>query len=664
MGVAGGASKEEKIQVAIARHKYTIDYIYQNHRQTVTYPTISSFKYLPTRSKTKSIIPMILTHDHLLTARTAHGGYKAAQLQLLGITWPPNKGWKDAIIGKSFETEVIRRFVEHNRDDTSSHTCARPKTRVYSSAAANTKPGPAITDAELLGTLQSFWGYDSFRTGQLEVIRSILSGRDTAVYWSTGSGKSLCFQLPAVHTGRISLVVSPLISLMQDQCARINRPRGGGGTPMRPVACYLGSSQFDPQVETDALRGNYKIVFMTPEKITCGRILERVTALAARGRIGLLAVDEAHCVSEWGNDFRPSYKALSMFRKRMPGIPIMALTATAVKHVRADIISSLLMKKTLVSMTTFDRPNLKIACYRKKSTPEDMRKIAGLLRKGRGTTILYVPTTTGVDRVAAALSAMGVGRVASYHGKKTAAARQRVYADFSTGAIRVVVATIAFGMGIDKSDIRRVIHYGPPKTMEEYVQQIGRAGRDGKPASCLMMYSSGDFHKYNSPFYSRGLTPAALKNRRSSTRQLRKFAESTRASDVPCRRNLLLRYFGEMRRIRAKECNCDLCSTTAARKDSAPPALDTLVARPGVRAVITAIKDAGYRHPSISRIWDRLGGVPAAPCKSALKRIVQELTNCGALGRKTQSMAVRGGRRSWDVYLLTPKGRKSMRAYS
>jgi len=344
----------------------------------------------------------------------------------------------------------------------------RPLGFGYQGADATATPGTNTlqSDPAVLKTLQKYFGFGVFRSGQQEIIEAALAGRDTAVFWATGSGKSICYQLPALHLGRTVVVVSPLISLMVDQVTKFNATAGASGGPR---ACLLGSAQVDPKVEGDAARGLYQLVYVTPEKLASS-FLDRLKILHAEGGLGLLAVDEAHCISEWGHDFRPAYRQIKNVRQVIPGLPIMTLTATAVPRVQNDIIQQLGMINPEVSLNSFDRPNLKLTCTRKQSKAVDLARIAQSCAEG-GSTIVYVPTQAETDAVAQYLSerlqATGV-TVSSYHGGKYGPDREAAHMDFLSGRAQVIVATVAFGMGIDKPDIRRIVHFGPPKTVEEY----------------------------------------------------------------------------------------------------------------------------------------------------------------------------------------------------
>jgi len=381
------------------------------------------------------------------------------------------------------------------------------------------------------------------------------------------------------------MIISPLISLMEDQVAKLNGlivsdgPNGhiSSNDNKKDIAVFLGSAQTNKTVEEKALNGEYKFVYCTPEKLFSGDgwFLRQMADLHTRNGgsgICLIAVDESHCVSEWGHDFRPHYRQVgSLLRGNhvLKNVPIVALTATAVPRVQRDIISSLQLRDPKIVKQSFDRDNLLIVVKRRpeyssalKSFVTDMKLIDTKKSFRHESTIIYCPTKRNVEEITNWLSQQFEGtriRVQSYHGGQSMGHRSDAHINFLTGKTVVIVATIAFGMGIDKTDTRRIIHYGPPKTVEEYYQQIGRAGRDGLEASCIMYCNLNDFEKYKDDFYLGGLTSKVRSYQESSIDSLRKFA----MSDETCRRAELLKYFNEMPPFGAR---CGTCDTCVARK--------------------------------------------------------------------------------------------------
>ena len=328
----------------------------------------------------------------------------------------------------------------------------------------------------------------------------------------------------------------------------------------KEVACFLGSAQLNAEVTRRAMVGGYQIIFATPEKLSSpdGPFVSALQALCGKGKIGLIAVDEAHCISQWGHDFRPAFQKLRVLRQLFPRVPIMALTATAVKRVRADIIDTLGLKLPLVAINTVDRPNIQLKCRWRSGFNNDIQRIVRKVRakKWHGSTIVYCATVVEVKRVTPALQQhLGDSAVVMYHGQMTAEDRRTSHMRFLSSASPVIVGTSAFGMGIDKTDVRNVILFGPPKTFEEYYQMVGRAGRDGLKSCALMLFNGADFQKFSSSFYVNGLSEQARAVQFQSTNALKMFA----LDQERCRRQMVLAYFEESSNL---ECckDCDNCS--------------------------------------------------------------------------------------------------------
>ncbi|CAK0905164.1 unnamed protein product, partial [Prorocentrum cordatum] len=472
----------------------------------------------------------------------------------------------------------------------------------------------------------------------------------------------------------ISIVVTPLISLMMNQVSKFNATVGA--TDGAPRACFLGSMQVDRHMESEVLHGAYTMVYVTPEKLMSG-FLERLGPLRDAGRLSLIAIDEAHCISEWGHDFRPEYRQLRSIREKLPGVPLVALTATASPEVQRDIIGQLCLRDPQVSLYTFDRPNLALACTRKQGKKADFKRIAEQVA-GAGSTIVYVPTRDAADELAEFLAGAlrPAGRTAaSYHAGKGPVEREKAHLDFLSGRTDVLVATIAFGMGIDKPDIRRILHYGAPKTVEEYLQQVGRAGRDGLKANCELVFSDQDFNNYSSDFYVGGLPPDQQEHQLRSTDALREFA-----SGCHCRRAWLLKYFGEEPSFGQRCGTCDTCVQGAdhaddLRRDFRAPARQIFEAVAAVESspqsttTLLAII-AGSWKPKVPRQGDRglkeaMGriqamrqGLPTHFCqRDFVKELLQALCSEGFLERRSETMSSGRGNRRWDVYVRTEKGR-------
>jgi ATP-dependent DNA helicase RecQ len=391
--------------------------------------------------------------------------------------------------------------------------------------------------------LSEYWGYTSFRPLQREAMDAVLAGRDSVVVLPTGGGKSLCFQAPALVRkdggGGLGLVVSPLISLMKDQVDTLVE----NGVD---AACYNSALSADAKASVSAgLReGRYALLYVSPERLA-GEGSD--SFLAKIGRIGYVAVDEAHCISQWGHDFRPEYRQLGALRQRFPSVSLHAFTATATGRVRRDIASQLQLKDPVELVGSFDRPNL---VYRVVPRATLKKQLQYVLAQHRGESgIVYCTSRREVDALAAWLSSTGV-RAVPYHAGLEDAERHRNQDAFINEDADVVVATVAFGMGIDRSNVRFVVHAGAPQSLEHYQQESGRAGRDGLEAECLLIYSAADFLKWRMMLERNGeLTDA----RRALLREMERYAAGVR-----CRHRHLLGYFGETY-AKASCGACDYC---------------------------------------------------------------------------------------------------------
>jgi len=338
-----------------------------------------------------------------------------------------------------------------------------------------------MTSADPVVLLRRHFGYPGFRPGQQELVEAVLSGRDALGVLPTGGGKSVCYQIPALALGGLCVVITPLVSLMEDQ---VRRAAAGGLS-----AAYLSAGQRPEHrraVLERARSGGLQVLFLAPERLEVPGFLE---ALAPAG-VRLLAVDEAHCISEWGHDFRPAYRRIGRIRDRIRA-PMLALTATATPHVREDILRSLDLRHPLKIVRSFDRPNLRWGVFSGGSLGHRVREAYRLLGRARGPAVVYAGTRGSVDGVRDALAGLGVATEA-YHAGLDARERTRIQGDFMEGRFRVVVATNAFGMGIDKADIRLVVHVQLPSTLESYYQEAGRAGRDGAASWCVAFHARAD----------------------------------------------------------------------------------------------------------------------------------------------------------------------------
>lgn len=388
--------------------------------------------------------------------------------------------------------------------------------------------------------LKRYFGYDAFRPLQREIMESTLAGRDTVAVLPTGAGKSLCFQLPALAREGVTLVVSPLIALMKDQVDALT----ASGVP----ATLLNSGVQGAEVSrrrAGLAQGDYKLLYAAPERIMTEGFLKELR----EWNVTAIAVDEAHCISEWGHDFRPEYRQLAKLRDHLPGVAFLALTATATEQVRGDIVRQLKLRDPEVFLASFNRPNLSYSVIPKdKATRQVCEFVRG---RPNDSGIVYVQSRKSAESIAEALSGEGIAAV-PYHAGLSAEERSANQEAFLRDEARVVCATIAFGMGINKPDVRYVIHADLPKNIEGYYQETGRAGRDGLSSDCLLLYSRGDLVK-NLKFLDEMMDPAAADLAAKQMRKMANFAEGTE-----CRRVALLGYFGE--RWEGENCgSCDIC---------------------------------------------------------------------------------------------------------
>lgn len=419
-------------------------------------------------------------------------------------------------------------------------------------------------------TLKQYFGYDTFRPLQQEIIERVLEKEDCLVLMPTGGGKSLCFQLPALLSAGITIVVSPLISLMKDQVDALTT----SGVKAAMINSSMTAAEIMSVIE-QAKAGTLKILYIAPERLA----LTSFETLLHSLPISLFAIDEAHCISQWGHDFRPDYRNLKSLRSKFPGIPIIALTATATEAVRADIVEQLDLPKPKIFTSSFNRPNLSYEVLPKK---DSFKTILSLLATvSDESAIIYCFSRKDTENIAEKLVSYGFN-AGTYHAGLSADRRRDNQERFIRDDIKIMVATIAFGMGIDKPDVRLVIHHSLPKSIEGYYQETGRAGRDGLPARCVLLYSASD--KFKHEYFIRQLADGKEKDQVQN--HLDQSVEYGTMSG--CRRKFLLRYFNED--FVPDNCgNCDKC--VAPRPLAVPP---TISKSRQATSTLTAAFDINY----------------------------------------------------------------------
>jgi ATP-dependent DNA helicase RecQ len=431
--------------------------------------------------------------------------------------------------------------------------------------------------ADLLTVVRRYWGYSELRPLQEQAIRAGLDRRDSLVVMPTGGGKSLCYQVPAELAQRTDIVVSPLISLMKDQVDGLREC----GYPA--AALYSGMPHHAVQeTEEQIASGRYRLVFVAPERLLTPRFLQ----LIAPVRLGAFAIDEAHCISHWGHDFRPEYRQLAELKTRFPQASVHGYTATATERVRADIIEQLRLSKPMVLVGTFDRPNL---VYRVIPRVDARKQVLEVLRRRPGdAAIVYCISRNDTESMAAALKANGL-RAAYYHAGMEADARRQTQDAFTSEALDVVVATVAFGMGIDRSDVRCVIHAAMPKSIEHYQQETGRAGRDGLEAECVLLYSAADVLRWESLIERSAAESDAATESIAASRELLGHMRRL-CTTVHCRHRTLSEYFGQD----YSEPKCDACDVCLGEVEGLTDA--TLTAQKILSCVARAGQQFGAEH--------------------------------------------------------------------
>ena len=479
-----------------------------------------------------------------------------------------------------------------------------------------------------LHVLHTVFGYQSFRKGQQEVIESALNGQDSLVVMATGNGKSLCYQIPALCFSGLTLVISPLISLMKDQVDQL----AANGIE----ADYLNSSQTfeqQQQVQNKAISGQLKLLYLSPEKVMTNSFFQFISHC----KVSFIAIDEAHCISQWGHDFRPEYIQLGGLKSCFPGAPVMALTATADHATRQDIVQNLKLNRPHLYVGSFDRPNIRYTLVEKFKPMEQLCNFV-VAQKGKSG-IVYCNSRNKVERIADALKKRGVS-AAGYHAGMENSERERVQQAFQRDNIQVVVATIAFGMGINKSNVRFVAHFDLSRSIEAYYQETGRAGRDDLPAEAVLFYEPADYLWLQKVLLEKADTPQH-QIEQHKLEAIGEFAESQ-----TCRRLVLLNYFGENRQTPCN--NCDICLDPPKKYDGLLDAQKVMSAvyrlgqRFGTQYVIGVMrgmqnqKIKDHQHDSLS-----VYGIGKDKSKEYWQSVIRQLIHLGLI---QQVMSDVGGR--------------------
>ncbi|MGI8981165.1 MAG: DNA helicase RecQ [Pirellulaceae bacterium] len=497
----------------------------------------------------------------------------------------------------------------------------------------------SIDESKLLSVLQAHWGYNEFRPLQRESIGAVLAGRDSVVVLPTGGGKSLCYQLPAVLMPGLAVVVSPLISLMKDQVDALTE----NGIPAAAVHSALTPEERQ-RIAQEIKADRIKLLYVAPERL----VSERMLAFLRERPISFIAIDEAHCISNWGHDFRPEYRMLGELRGHFPGIGVHGFTATATEQVRRDIAVQLRLAQPEFLVGNFDRPNLQYRVLRRASSGQQIHAV--LQRHAGESGIIYCISRKEVDALTLALRTAGV-KVAAYHAGLSDEERHRNQDAFLSEQVDVVVATVAFGMGIDKSNVRFVIHTGAPKSLEHYQQETGRAGRDGLDAECCLLHGGNDFMIWRK--LQSELTGAALQQSDANLRLMENYCTA-----VTCRHRALAEHFGQTYEPE----NCQACDVCLDQQETLPESL--IVAQKILSCVIRVKENFGADYVAQvlvgsreQRILDNghellsTYGLLKDERKSAVREWIEQL--CG------QDYLTREG--EYRVLAVSPRGREVLR---
>ena len=445
-------------------------------------------------------------------------------------------------------------------------------------------------ETDLLSPLRRYWGYSSFRPMQERIVRSLLAGHDTCVVMPTGGGKSLCYQLPAVISQRTTVVISPLIALMQDQAAQLAQM----GIPAAVLNSSI-SNEEQSRIMRQARGGAFRLLYLSPERLQRADTLSWLQQVP----ISFFAIDEAHCISEWGHEFRPEYRQLSSLRGKFPDRPIAAFTASATRHVRHDILTQLDLRSPDKYIASFYRSNLRYLVRQCDSVEHPKLLVTALRHYDEGNVIVYSPTINKVEETVDYLGDQGIAAV-GYHAKMDSSDRRRNQERWMSDEVRVLVGTIAFGLGINKATVRAVIHLALPKSVEQFYQEAGRAGRDGKPADCILLWRKQDAGLLG--YFANQILDGAERERAwQRYYTIRDFAESAK-----CRHRQICTHFGETPKW--PSCgSCDVCGAAPEwlTEVATPAAVRRAVAPSGGARVVANVAEADQDLREYLREWRR-----------------------------------------------------------
>ena len=508
------------------------------------------------------------------------------------------------------------------------------------------------TEAEISRAVRDVWGYDTLRPLQMEAIRAGVEGRDCLIVMPTGGGKSLCYQAPPLVTGRVTVVLSPLIALMRDQV----RGLALMGYPAAALHSALDHHE-SREIERRLLEGEIRLVLVAPERAMGPGFKSLLARLADRGMLGAIAIDEAHCISQWGHDFRPEYRRMRELREVAPGVSVQAFTATATPRVRVDIASQLALREPGILVGSFDRPNLTYRVERRSSAAQQAGAIIRrVTAESPGGAIVYCISRKDTEELAEELGARGLSAEA-YHAGLAPRLRSDIEERFTGEELDVVVATVAFGMGIDRSNVRAVVHAAMPKSVEAYQQEAGRAGRDGLGAECVMLYGAGDASRWE-----RLITRGASDGGAEATRaQLELVGEMRRfVGSMACRHRLLCEHFGQAYTPPDGRVNCGACDVCLGEHEPVDQStrvcqiLMSAVARTGQRYGAAHIADIA-RGSQAKRVRDaghdalKVFGLLRAHAKHDIVGYLDQLIAAGALESRGEYATLVFGERGVEV---------------